>query len=66
MLVAFITQYKKRFGVEPVCVVLTDVGLRIASSTYDAVVAWRPSARAVRDEGLKKEMKRVYEESYSV
>jgi putative transposase len=46
--------------------VLTDFGLRIAPSTYDAAVARPPSARAVRDEELKKQIKRVDEENYSV
>ena len=45
---------------------LTDVGVRIAPSTYYAAVGRRPSTRAVRDEELKKEIQRVYEENYSV
>ena len=65
-LVAFITEHKKRFGVEPICRVLNEFGLRIAPSTYYAAVSRRPSARAVRDEELTKEIKRVYEENYSV
>jgi putative transposase len=46
--------------------VLTDVGVQIAPSTYYAAIARRPSARAVRDEELKKDIARVYEENYSV
>jgi putative transposase len=46
--------------------VVTDFGLRIAPSTYYAAIARPPSARAVRDEELKKEITRVYEENYSV
>jgi putative transposase len=46
--------------------VLTDFGLRIAPSTYYAAITRPPSARRVRDEELKKEIKRVYEENYSV
>jgi putative transposase len=62
----FITQHKKRFGVEPICTVLTDFGMRIAPSTYYAAITRLPSARAVRDEQLKKDITRVYEENYSV
>jgi putative transposase len=62
----FITQNKKRFGVEPICAVLTDVGVQIAPSTYYAAIARPPSARAVRDEQLKKDTSRVYQENYSV
>jgi putative transposase len=40
--------------------------MQIAPSTYYAAIARVPSARAVRDEELKKEIKRVYEENYSV
>jgi len=46
--------------------VLTDFGLPIAPFTYYAAVARPPSVRAVRDEELKKEIERVYEENYSV
>ena len=45
---------------------LTDFGMQIAPSTYYAAIARPPSARAVRDEQLKKEIRRVYEENYSV
>ena len=45
---------------------LTDVGVQIALSTYYAAIARPLSARAVRDEELKKEIRRVYEENYSV
>jgi len=65
-LVAFITEHKKRFGVEPICAALTDFGMRIAPSTYYAAIARPPSARALRAEQLKKEIVRVHEEDYSV
>ena len=45
---------------------LTDFGMRIAPSTYYAAITRPPSVRTVRDEELKKEIKRVYEENYSV
>ena len=44
---------------------LTDSGMQIAPSTYYAAIARLPSARAVRDEQLKKDIFRVYE-NYSV
>ncbi len=45
---------------------LTDFGMQIAPSTYYAAYSRPPSARAMRDEELKKEITRVYEENYSV
>lgn len=45
---------------------LADAGMRIAPSTYYAACSRLPSARALRDEKIKKEIKRVHEESYSV
>ncbi len=45
---------------------LTDSGMQIAPSTYYAAIARPPSARAVRDEQLKEDIVRVYEENYSV
>jgi putative transposase len=42
-----------RWGVEPICRVLTEHGLRIAPATYYAAKARPASARAVRDAGLK-------------
>ena len=45
---------------------LTDFGMQIAPSTYYAAITRPPSARAVRDEQLKKDVTRVYEENYSV
>jgi putative transposase len=46
--------------------VLTDFGLRIAPSAYCAAIVRPLSVRTVRDEELTKEIKRVYEENYSV
>jgi putative transposase len=51
---------RARFGVEPVCRVLTEHGLQIAPSTYYAHKTRAPSARAVRDEELKTEIGRVW------
>jgi len=46
--------------------VLTEFGIKIAPSTYYAVLTRPPSARLVRDEELRKEIQRVFEENYSV
>ena len=52
MVKKFITENKQRFGVEPMCRVLTEHGVRIAPSTYYASLTRAPSARAVRDAEL--------------
>lgn len=54
------------FGVEPICRVLTGHGLKIATSTYYAASRRGPSARALRDEELKKEITRVHQDNYGV
>ena len=45
---------------------LTEFGIKIAPSTYYAARTRPPSARAVRDEELMKEIRRVYDENYRV
>jgi len=57
-----------RWGVEPICTVLTEHGCPIAPSTYyDARTSGdRPSSRQLRDEELKVEIARVHAENYSV
>ncbi len=49
-----------RWGVEPICRVLTEHGLQIAPSTYYAHRTRPASARAVRDAELLVEIKRVH------
>jgi putative transposase len=64
--VRFISEHKDRFGVEPICRVLTQHGCTIAPSTsYDAARR-APSARAARDEQLKAEIRRVHDGNYGV
>lgn len=58
-MIAFIDTNKAEFGVEPICSVLP-----IAPSTYHAAKTRPVSARAVRDEVLKPEIRRVFDESY--
>ncbi len=65
-MVSYIDDHKDRFGVEPICAVLP-----IAPSTYYESKARqrrpeRRPPRAVRDERLKPEIRRVWEENYRV
>src|SRR5690606_5175002 len=66
VMVAYIDQHKDRFGVEPICSVLP-----IAPSTYHEHKArerepeLRPE-RAKRDDALKPEVQRVWDENYRV
>jgi transposase InsO family protein len=65
-MVTYIDDYKDRFGVEPICAVLP-----IAPSTYYVHKAKhrdpeRRSKRAQRDDALKPEIQRVWEENYRV
>ncbi|MFD0773105.1 IS3 family transposase [Streptomonospora algeriensis] len=56
----------KKLGVEPICAVLNDAGVRIAPRTYYASKTRAPAARTVRDGELKKEIMRVFGENYGV
>ncbi len=65
-MIAFIDEYRGVYGVEPICRVLP-----IAPSTYHAHVARRAaperlSHRTQRDEVLKSEIRRVFEENFRV
>lgn len=62
----FISEHKPRFGVEPICRVLTEHGVPIAPSTYYDAVRREPSARTVRDERLKTAISRVHADNYGV
>jgi putative transposase len=64
--VRFISGHKARFGVEPICRVLTEHGVPIAPSTYYDAVARGPSARQRRDDQLKAAIARVHGENYGV
>jgi putative transposase len=58
--VAFIDGHKGRFGVEPICRVLTEHGCKIAPSTYYAHKSRPPSARAQRDERVLARIRDVW------
>ncbi len=62
----FTGEHKGVFGVEPICRVLTEAGAQIAPSTYYAAKTRPPSARAARDEALKVEIRRVFEDNFGV
>ncbi len=72
-LVKFVEEHKDcrvdgglRWGVEPICEVLTEHGLAIAPATYYAAKSRVPSARAMRDERLKPVISALHEENYGV
>jgi len=66
VIVAFIDAHRVRFGVEPICRVLTEHGCKIAPNTYYCHKQRQPSARAVRDEYLKVEIARVHANNLEV
>lgn len=59
-MIAFIADHKDRFGVEPICRVLTEHGVKIAPSTYYAAQTRPASARAMRDAQLVEHIERVF------
>ena len=60
MVVQFIDDHRDRFGVEPICRVLTEHGVKIAPSGYYAFKTRPVSARALRDAELIVEIERVF------
>ena len=59
----FIDAHRGRFGVEPICRVLSEHDCKIAPNTYWVAKKRSPSARAVRDVLLKVEVGRVHLEA---
>lgn len=57
---AFIDDHRDRFGVEPICRVLTEHGVKIAPSGYYAFKSRPASARTLRDAELIVEIERVF------
>jgi putative transposase len=66
VIVAFIDEHRARFGVEPICRVLTEHGCKIAPNTYWVARKRQPSPRAMRDAELIVEIQRVYDENLFV
>lgn len=66
MICAFIDANKDKYGVEPICRVLTEHGCPIAPSTYYDARNRAPSARALRDEELKTVISATHKENRSV
>lgn len=60
MVVVFIDDHKDAFGVEPICRVLSQHGVKIAPSTYYAAKTRRPSKREVRDAQVLAHIVRVH------
>jgi len=65
-LIAFIDTHRERFGVEPICRVLTEHGCKIAPNTYWVAKRRPPSVRALRDAELVVEVRRVFTEHLGV
>jgi putative transposase len=65
-IVAFIDNHRHRFGVEPICRVLTEHGCKIAPNTYWVARKRGPSARAARHAALVPEIVRVFESNMFV
>ena len=61
---AFIDAHRRRFGVEPICAVLTEHGVGIAPSTYYAARNRSPSQRAVRDAQLRPMIAEAHKANY--
>ena len=55
-----------RWGVEPICRVLTEHGLQVAPSTYYEHVGKSPTSRDQRDLFLAREIRRVHAANYGV
>jgi putative transposase len=61
--VAYADAYRAEFGAGPICRALRQAEVRISPSGYYAARARPPSARAVHDAGLEKQVQRVYKDS---
>ncbi|MFL1596267.1 IS3 family transposase [Rhodococcus ruber] len=61
VIVAFIDEHKHRWGIEPICRVLSEnTEVKIAPGTYYAFIGREPSARARRDAVLKEHIMRIH------
>ena len=55
----FVTDHRDRFGVEPICRVLSGHGITIAPSTYYAALSRPPSKRALSDAALRERIEAI-------
>lgn len=55
-----------RWGVEPMCTVLSEHGVQVAPSTYYEHLAKTPTAREQRDQVLLAQIRRVHTQNYAV
>jgi putative transposase len=60
VVIEFIDAHRDRFGVEPICRVLSEHGCQIAPRTYWAAKRRPASARSIRDAALLVEIRRVH------
>ena len=60
-MIAYVDAHRERYGVEPICKVLP-----IAPLTYRGAKTRPPSARMLRDTGLKSEIARLHEANFGV
>jgi putative transposase len=65
VIAGFIDENKDRFGVEPMCAQLAELGCAFPPSTYYDARRRPRSRRAVRDDYLKELICKVYDENYS-
>jgi putative transposase len=66
VIVDYIDAHRERFGVEPICRVLTDAGTKIAPSTYYAHQTRPPSARSVSDAATTMLIEKVHGDNFGV
>jgi len=66
VLVDYIDAHRERFGVEPICEVLSKAGAKIAPSSYYAAKTRPPSVRVIADQQRLEVIRRVHEENYGV
>ncbi len=59
MIVAFINDHRERFGVEPICRVLTEHGCKIAPSTFYDNLNRQASKQKLRDADLIAEIEKA-------
>ena len=59
-MIVFVDAHRAQFGVAPICRVLSQHGVPIASSTYYAARSRPRSARSIGDEAMLAEITRVH------